>query len=434
MKAHFIGIGGAGVSAAAKHLAQLGYSISGSDDNYSEIVKDLEKNFELDYRGVQNAENITEDLNMVIYTPAVGPGNSEYERARILDIDLLSYPEYLGRIAKDKKTIAIAGTNGKTTTTTMVAEALVSQEFDPTVIVGATSVALRSNYRSGNSDLFVVEACEYKNSFLSLTPDVLVITNITPDHLDFFKTIEEYTKAFMNLVGQMNGGSTLIYNGSDELTREVALLAESRGIHLVNYELQPELSLSLPGAHNIMNAQAAMAVVEALGGDVTAAQGYLEHELKGAERRLEKKGITQNGDIIIDDYAHNPEGLTLLLDGLERAYPERVITLFFQPHLYSRTRDLLHDFAKSLAVAQELVLLPIYAAREEHSEDISSEILGETISLIDETLQPTNLRDFDEAIEYYGEMKGDNKKRVIVTAGAGDIYKVGEAILEKYRN
>lgn len=432
-RVHLIGLGGAGVSALAKYLSEEGHTVSGSDDIYSEIIKDLEENFNVRYVGSQHENNIDETIETVIYTPAVGPGNPEFDTAQSLGINMFTYPEYLGVISQNKKTIAVAGTNGKTTTTSMIAEILIDQEYDPHVIVGAINKKMNSNYRKGSSDLFIMEACEYKHSFLSLTPDVLVITNITPDHLDYFETVENYIDAFISLVGRMKEGSVLIYNSSDELTKTVITTALEKGIKLVDYTQYPLIDVAMHGSHNDLNGQAAVAAVDALDADVEEASQYLTDKLQGPARRMDFKGATQYGDIVVDDYAHNPEGVTLLIDALERAYPERRLLIYFQPHLFSRTRDFLQEFARALAVAHEVVLLPIYHAREQDFGDVSSGVLAETINLIDKDIQPYVASDFEDAIAYYASRDHDIQ-RVVVTVGAGDIYAVGDAILKTYGN
>lgn len=427
-KAYLLGVGGAGVSAVAKYLYKQGYVIAGSDPTHSELIQDLQDNYQLQYNQGHKAENIKPDVSVVIYSPAIEHDNPELVKAQSLNIPIYSYPEYLGVISQDKKTIAIAGTNGKSTTTTMVGELLVNQGFDPTVIVGATMRAFNSNYVYGDSNYFVVEACEYKESFLSLSPDILVITNITPDHLDYFKTPENYKQVFMRLVSQMNSGSTLVCNADDPELITIISRAHELGIEVINYKDEPKVNLPLPGEYNMENAQAALGVVRAVSGIPGQAQEYLEQELQGSGRRFERLGTTVEGHVVYDDYAHNPEGIDALVQGLRSSFPESQIVMFFQPHLFSRTRDFFQEFCQALTRPDQLFLLPIYHAREEEGDfEMSSVILSQGIMLYEPSTEPIVCGSFEDAVEKFNSYEYP-KKTVVITVGAGDIRKVGEML------
>ena len=417
------------MSAVAKYLYKKGYDVSGSDSTHTDIIAHLEEKYGFIYAGDHHPDNLHSNVNLVVYTPAVGPGNVEYDKALTLGLDMHSYPEYLGIISKEKKTIAISGTNGKTTTTTMTAEVLINLELEPTVIVGGVMKAFDTNYIDGNSDLFVVEACEYKNSFLSLTPDVLVLTNITPDHLDFFGTYENYKEVFIKLINNMESGSSLICNEHDSELQDVVEVAKSKGIQVLDYMTIPEPKLKIPGDHNVMNAQAALAVAHALGADVQQAGEYLQESFEGSKRRFEHVGETEAGISVYDDYAHNPEALVTLIQGLKEQDPDRAVILFFQPHLYSRTKDLFGEFTQALILADQVILLPIYAAREIDDSEMSSIILSEGMKLLEPECSVDVVSDFEEAVEVFESYKLP-KKNIVITAGAGDIYKLSVMLVQ----
>jgi len=426
-KAHLIGLGGAGVSAIAKYLVKEGYAVSGSDDTYSETIQELEEHYGVNYTGKHQGEAISGEIDMVIYTPAVGTGNVEWDKAAELGITMFSYPEYLGEISQYKKTIAIAGTNGKSTTTTMTAEVLVEQGFDPTVIVGAKTKKFDSNYRAGTSDLFLVEACEYKNSFLSLTPAILVITNVSPDHLDFFGDFETYLDAFTNLVKRMDAGSTLICPAEDTQFKNLVQLAKSKNIHVIDFTQQPVPILSIPGTYNQLNAQAAAAVVEVLGGDAEVAKTYLEKSFQGLSRRFEYMGQTDTGVEVVEDYAHNPEGLVMLIDGVHKLYPEKKIHMFFQPHEYPRTKEFFAEFTNALSGMDSLSILPIYKARKPIDESVSSNLLAQAISEQNKDSLVLTPQDFNEAVNVFNRDLADTIDLILVV-GAGDVWNISRML------
>ncbi len=429
-KAHLIGAGGAGMSAIAKYLYQQGYTVTGSDATVSQTITDLSEKYSFQYMGDHKSDNVRSDLEFVVYTPAVGPQNPEYQKAQSLGIPLYSYPEYLGVISKDKKTIAVSGTNGKTTTTTMVGELLVDQGFDPTIIVGGVMQEFSSNYKEGGSDLFVVEACEYKHSFLSLTPSVLVITNITPDHMEYFETFENYQNTFVSLVERMSENGVVICDPSDEALLPIVQKAGERGLSVYDYTQKSfEKQLSVPGEHNRKNAFAALSVLDTLGGEMTRGQSYLQEFFRGSKRRFELLGQTKDGFSVYDDYAHNPEAIETLVGGLRTRYPESSIVMFFQPHLYSRTKDLFEGFVQSLLLPDQVFLLPIYAAREESDDDISSVILAEAMKIQNPSADPIVCTDFDDAQAQF-ESYDFPKSTIVLVVGAGDVYKLGQQLVQ----
>ncbi len=317
----------------------------------------------------------------------------------------LSYFEALGIFAKEYKVIAIAGTHGKTTTTAMVAEILIAAELDPTVVVGSFVKKFDSNFRAGKSEYLVVEADEYNRHFLNFNPFIGVVTNIEADHLDCYKDLEDIKNAFDKFLSQ----------------------TKNKIVDYLKY-LDKVPKLSVPGIHNRMNAAAAMAVAEVLNIDEEVTKKALS-EFSGTWRRLEKRGETEQGVIIYDDYAHHPTEIKASLSALRELYPagEKKITVLFQPHLYSRTKALFNDFAKSFKGADNVFLLPIFFAREAKDESISSEKLASAIILAGDKAKAFS--DFEGAQSFIKDLNlGEND--VFVTMGAGEAYKIADKVFK----
>jgi len=408
-KGFFIGIGGIGISALAKMAISRGMEVSGVNDE--ESLKTLEPLmqagvsiiFQKDYREIPEAD-------LYIYSDAwLYRGPEIIEKAKKTRKPVLSYFEALGIFAKEYKVIAIAGTHGKTTTTAMVAEILIDAELDPTVIVGSfvkkfdLSAQTGSNFRYGNSRYLVVEADEYNRHFFNFHPFLTVVTNIEADHLDCFKDLADIQNAFDKLLSQ----------------------SENKIIDYTKY-LEKVPKLSVPGEHNRMNAAAALAVADFLKIKEEDAQKSLA-QFSGTWRRLEKRGETKDGTIIYDDYAHHPTEIKASLEALRELYPvgEKKITIVFQPHLYSRTKALFNDFAKAFKGTDNIFLLPIFFAREEKDESISSEKLASAICLAGDKAKA--FPDFESAENF---MRGLNlgKNDVFITMGAGEAYKVADRV------
>lgn len=422
--AHFIGIGGIGVSAIARLMLARGVYVSGSDRAPSLVTEKLEALGARIFFGHDKAY-VPAALDVLVYSPAVSDKNPELCIARERGVPTYSYPEALGQISRGMRTVAVAGTHGKTTTTAMIAEVLVDARKNPTVIVGSL-LKSGTNFIAGTSDLFVVEACEYKRSFLNLSPEILVITNIDNDHLDYYGSIEGIQEAFAEMAAKVPAIGAIVCNPSDPLVAPVLTKTSARIIDYTKETLTTPLAVS--GEHNIKNAKAALAVARLLGVEEGEAVRLLV-KFEGTWRRMEYKGTTASGVLVYDDYAHHPTEIQATLQGFRAKYPEGRIRVVFQPHLYSRTKLLLNDFAQSFGDANEVIVAPIYAAREANDPTITAEILAQRI--MDEQKNP-GLRvwamlDF-VAIETYlrdTAEKGD----IIVTMGAGDIFKVGESLL-----
>lgn len=423
--AHFIGIGGIGVSAIARMMLERGVLVSGSDRASSLVIEKLTALGAHIFFG-HDATHLPADLDVVVYSPAVPDENPELCVARERGILVYSYPEALGMISRGMRTVAVAGTHGKTTTTAMIADVLVGAGKSPTVIVGSLLKSSGSNFIAGTSDIFVVEACEYKRSFLNLSPEILIITNIDNDHLDYYGTIEGVQQGFREMIAKVPASGAIVCDPSDQM---VAPVLTKTSAHIVDYIKENiTIPLAVSGEHNIKNAKAALAVARLLGVEEREAVSLLT-KFDGTWRRMENKGVTASGALVYDDYAHHPTEIKATLQGFRAKYPEGRIRVVFQPHLYSRTKLLLNDFAQSFSDADEVIVAPIYAAREANDPTITTEILAQHI--IDEQKTP-GLRvwamlDFLAIETYLRDTAG--KGDIIITMGAGDIFKVGENLL-----
>ncbi|MFA6586175.1 MAG: Mur ligase family protein [Candidatus Paceibacterota bacterium] len=424
---HFVGIGGIGISAIARLMLSQGKDVTGQDMQESQIIDDLSKIGAKIMIG-QSYENIPADTELVVYTIAIGHYDPEFfAKIKNSKIESRSYPQMLGLITKDKYTIAVSGTHGKTTTTAMIAKVLVDTQKDPSVIVGSLLKESNSNLIIGESEFFVVEACEYERSFLNIKPKILIITNIEPDHLDYYKDIKDIENAFSEMAGQTD--NFIICNPSEiSVSNILQKKYKARVIDYIKY-LDKVPKLSVPGEHNRMNAAATLAVVDILNIKEEEVQKSLV-QFSGTWRRLEKKGETKEGVIIYDDYAHHPTEIKASLEALRELYPtgEKKITVIFQPHLYSRTKALFNDFAKSFKGADSIFLLPIFFAREEKDESISSEKLASAICLAGDKAKA--FPDFESTESFIRELNL-GKNDVFVTMGAGEAYKVADKIFKK---
>ncbi|OGD68582.1 hypothetical protein A2996_01210 [Candidatus Campbellbacteria bacterium RIFCSPLOWO2_01_FULL_34_15] len=421
-KIHFIGIGGIGVSAMARMALKEGKKVTGSNLAESEITSELKKLGAV-IKFHHDGENIEYGTDLVIFSPAVPKDNPELLKAKKIGIPAISYPRSLGDVSENKYTIAVSGTHGKTTTTAMLADVLRDSYFDPTVVVGSLLKKEKTNFIHGNSKYFVTEACEYKRSFLELKPNILVITNIDLDHLDYFKNIFDIQKAFKELIAKMDEKDYIVCDPNDKRVAPALVKAVSK---VVDYTTQGAIGLNLkiPGEHNIKNAFACLAVANILGINHSDAIKSLNN-FEGTWRRFELKGKTKKGALIYDDYAHNPTEVQVTLKGAREFFKDKKITVIFQPHLYSRTKIFLEDFAKSFNDVDRVIVLPIYAAREEEDKEINSKILA---SKIKKNNRETYYIEYEKMLnEFNSDIFG--QEDVILTMGAGDVYKIGEKIL-----
>ncbi|MCK5027221.1 MAG: UDP-N-acetylmuramate--L-alanine ligase [Candidatus Pacebacteria bacterium] len=402
-KIHCIGIGGIGVSAIARFFRSRGAEVSGTDAVESDETSDLRK------EGVVVAtphgkEYVPQDADVIIYSPAIPDDNEEIIYAREHNIQILSYPEALGRITEYFTSITVSGTNGKTTTTAILGKMLEAGEKDPTVIVGGKVPGWDKNLRLGGSDIFVAEACEYKRAMLNMSPHIIVLTNIEEDHLDYYKDIDDITDAFVEYVAKLNEDDLLVYNADDPYSKMVANTAMSRMVSyglsdnsdiqakdivvkggtqtfsLVVYgEKKGKLTTHVPGVFNIYNILAGVAVSLDMGVTLEQIQKALDN-YSGIWRRFEKVGEF-NDVVIISDYGHHPRAIKNTLLAAREYYPGKKVLVVFQPHHRDRTAKLFDDFVRSFTDADEVILSEIYhvEGREDTGPEISSKDLVRAI-------------------------------------------------------
>ena len=447
----FIGIGGISMSGLAEILLSEGFKVSGSDRQKSPLTEDLSAKGAHIYYG-QKKENLTDKPDFIVYTSAIKSDNPEFIAGKEADIPLLSRAQLLGQMMKNYKIpVAVSGTHGKTTTTSMLSQILLEADVDPTLSIGGISHAIGSNFRVGSSDYFVAEACEYTNSFLSFFPKIGVMLNIEEDHLEFFKDIDDIRNSFHEFARLLPADGTLVINGditqvkqlTDDLKCQVITYGSSSFCNYyptdITYDefghpsfflITPDASkegpytLRVPGLYNVYNATAAIAVAKLLGIDDHIIKKSLS-DFNGTDRRFEYKGQV-NDFTIIDDYAHHPTEITATLNAAKK-YPHKTIWCIFQPHTYSRTKSLLPEFAHALSLADEVILTDIYAARETDTLGISSVNLQEEIEKLGHKCYyfPT----FEEVENFV--MKNCTKDDLLITMGAGDVVKIGESLLQK---
>lgn len=447
---HFIGIGGISMSGLAEILHEEHFTISGSDSKESALTQHLTaKGIQIFYG--QTADNIIPGIDLVVYTAAISEDNPEFACAKAKGIPMLSRAELLGQIMDNySRSIAVSGTHGKTTTTSMISQILLSASCDPTITVGGILEAINGNLRVGSSEYFISEACEYTNSFLHFYPKYSIILNVEAEHLDFFKDLEDVRHSFHSFAGNTKTDGVIIINGEidnyealvDGISAKVITYGLQEGFdyypanitfnekacasYTVMYKGQTlmDVQLNVPGMHNVSNSLAAIALSMELKLEKNAIlSGLLT--FGGANRRFQYKG-TVNGVTVIDDYAHHPTEIRATLNSAAN-YPHKRLVLVFQPHTYSRTKAFLNEFAEVLSMADVVVLADIYAAREKNIYGISSEDLLHKLQKSGTECYyfPT----FAE-IESFLEKKCINDD-LLITMGAGDIVNIGEAFLSK---
>lgn len=448
MHIHFIGIGGISMSGLAQILLKEKFQVSGSDAKESALTKQLEEKGAALYYG-QRASNIDDSVDLVVYTAAIHPDNPEYEAAVKKKIPMLTRAQLLGQIMKNYEVpIAVSGTHGKTTTTSMLSHILMEGDCDPTISVGGILPSIHGNIRVGNSGTFITEACEYTNSFLSFFPKISIILNMDADHLDFFKDIDDIRQSFKEFAELLPDDGTLIINSD---TPEYETVTRGLSCHVITYGLNSEaeytaadihyddfghptfdclkngekigtFSLKVPGLHNVSNALASIAAARLFKLDCDTIQkgfaGFL-----GTDRRFQYKGEI-GGVTIIDDYAHHPTEIKATLTSAKN-YPHKKLWCVFQPHTYTRTKALLHEFAEALTHADTVILCDIYAAREKNTIGITSKDLQACIQELGTECiyYPT----FD-AIENF-LLENCTHGDLLITMGAGDVVTIGEKLL-----
>lgn len=448
MTVHMVGIGGISMSGLAEILMNKNVKITGSDCTESEITKRLAAMGATIFQA-HSASNIS-GQDLVVYTAAVSQDNPELIEAKKKNIPAIERSVLLGAIMDQyENSIAISGTHGKTTTTSMISSIVLESALDPTIHVGGLLDIIGGNTRVGESQYFIAEACEYKNSFLHFRPSLAIILNIDADHLDFFKDIDDIRNSFEAFIGNVRTPGGVILNIDDPQTRNLSKVLTrpfiTFGISSPNADWSCEhafkdgcanldvyykkafwasIKLPVPGIHNIYNALAAIATCHSLDIQKGCIVTGLE-KFKNPHRRLEDKG-NLHGIRVMDDYAHHPTEIQASLNAA-RILATNKIFCVFQPHTYTRTYELLDDFAKSFAQADTVVITDIFAAREKDTGLINSRILSERINMI--TGNSVYIPKFDDIITFLNESASSGD--LIITMGAGNIYKLGEQLITK---
>lgn len=446
-KVHFVGIGGVGVSAIAEILHNRGFQVSGSDAKSSQITENLaHKGIAISY---EHSETLVEGAQFVVYTTAVSSAHPELARAEALDIPCISRPDMLGMLMDEyANSIAVSGAHGKTTTSSMIAMALERTQMDPTILIGGEVKDLGSNARVGASDILVAEACEYKESFLSFHPHIAVLLNIDADHLDYYRDLDHIVEAFERYVMGLPKNGILIFNGDDPLCVKVAEKAscdtrlrfglspdyeyhpEQTGknsfgypsFSLVHPKGQVNISLSVPGDHNVYNAMAAFAATTLAGAEYSTAAEYLSL-FTGAARRFDEQG-SYNGARIIDDYAHHPSEVKATLKAASELPHERIICVF-QPHTYTRTLELMEEFSTAFVDCDELIITDIYASRE---KDLGQVHARDLVKRIEATGQAVRyIGPFEDILSHLKTIVAEGD--LVFTMGAGNVCDLGKNLV-----
>ena len=438
------------MSGLAEILLEEGFTVTGSDSHETELTDRLTDRGARVYYG-QRAANIEKEpgIDVVVYTAAIHEDNPEFMAVKEKGIPMLSRAELLGEMMRNyKQAVAVSGTHGKTTTTSMITDILLAGDMDPTISVGGILQDIGGNIRVGGPELFVTEACEYTNSFLSFFPTMEVILNIEEDHLDFFKDIQDIRHSFRLFAEKLPAAGLLVVNSGieavDEITKglkcrvvtfgkDAASTYTAQNISYDEYarpsydlvvqgEIVNRITLGVTGEHNVYNSLAAIAVAMELGVGFDAVMSGLK-KFTGTDRRFEKKGEV-GGVTIIDDYAHHPQEIRATLSAAKN-YPHKRLWCVFQPHTYTRTKAFLDQFADTLSSADVVILADIYAARETDTLGVSSRDIADRIKKLGTEVH--YIPSFDEIETFILEncMNGD----LLITMGAGDIVKVGEKLL-----
>ncbi len=448
-KIHMIGIGGIGMSGIARILTELGFEITGSDIVRTELTKELERmGVKIFYE--HRKKNI-EGADVVVYSSAIPPDNPEILSAKEKGIPVISRAEMLAELMRMRYSVAVSGTHGKTTTTSMIAEIFEKAGFDPTVVIGGRVVETGKNAKLGNGNYLIAEADESDRSFLRLFPTIAVITNIEPEHLEYYESFDELKKAYIEFIHRTPFYGVAVLCADNPGVREIIPMVKRKkvtygiweeadvkvetvekknwgSLFTVRMEGKREtFELQVPGEHNIENSLAAISVAQEIGVSIEVIKEALK-SFKGVKRRMEKKG-EKKGILYIDDYAHHPTEIKVTLKAIKEAVPKRRMVVLFQPHRYTRTYYLHNEFRDAFIDADYLVITKIYPACEPPIPGVSAKLIYDAV------------RKFGVPEKvYYEEAHEDVITRIVnelrendvfVTLGAGDVWKIGLKILER---
>ena len=445
---HLIGIGGISMSAIAETLKNWNFTVTGSDANESEITKKL-NNHGISTTIGHNLEN-AKSADLIIYSAAIKEDDPEMVIAKENNIPLIDRGKFVGYLTKlYNESICVAGTHGKTTTTSMISVCFVNAQKDPTIEVGGILKEIDGNYRVGNSEYFILESCEYMGNFLKFFPNTEIILNIDNDHLDYYKTFDNILKTFQDFASLLEKEGLLIVNADDKNCYDLKNYTQAKflsyGIEnekanftaknisfdnsgstfdvYKNNEFYSTFKLSIPGKHNILNALACITVCDYYGIEKEMIYNSLL-SFTGAARRAEYKGSFNNVNIY-DDYGHHPTEIKATSDAMKnKTYNKSWVV--FQPHTYSRTKNLLDDFAKSLLDFDNIIIVDIYAAREKNTYNISSQDLVNKINSLGK--KAIYMPKFDEVVSYLKQNARPND--LILTLGAGTVTDIGPMLLK----
>ena len=447
---HCLGIGGVGLSAVAEILQDNGHVVSGTDINRSDITDHLNKvGIKVFYE--HKAENV-DDVDAIVYSNAVSDTNPEIVRAKERRIPIFSRAEVLGMLMNNyKHSIAVCGTHGKTTVTSMTSLILRDAKYEPTILVGGNVDEIKGNVEIGDTNYFVTEACEYMDSFLHLTPTIGVLLNIDSDHLDYFKDMDHIVKSFKAFVSNIPRKGIIIAFGENPFVKEALRglnnvitygYTDSNDFYAENvsfddsgfpeYDICHEgkvlchLHLGVPGEHNVLNSMAAYVTARYLGVGDDVIAGTLKH-FKGTHRRFDFTGVTKNGAKIVDDYAHHPTEIKATLSAASKVKHNK-LRVVFQPHTYTRTKALFEEFVDSFDHVDSLIITDIYAAREKDVYGVSSYQLVNAIKAEYPDREVYYVQDFEDIVKYLAA--NAEKDDIVMTMGAGDVYKIGQMMLK----
>ncbi len=448
-KLYFIGIGGVSMSGLCEILlAEGGYHILGSDNNYSNLIENLIKKGVTVYIG-QNRDNITEDIDLVVYTAAIKEDNEEFIRAKELNLKMVERSQFLGELMKAYKyPLCIAGTHGKTTTSSMVSEVFLQAKKDPTISIGGILSSIDSNFKVGKKDYIVLETCEYCDTFLKFNPHSAIILNIDEDHLDYFKDINQIYESFRKFAKLVKEDACLVINSHikdyEKIVKDLKcnVITYGENEHSMwqakniifdelgcatydayyNNKFMYNIKLSVVGLHNVYNSLSVCALAHFYDLDKESIEKGLNN-FKGTNRRFQYKG-TFNGAKIIDDYAHHP---TEILATIKAAKAQKINNLWciFQPHTYTRTKALLDDFAKALLESDNILICDIYSAREKDTGEIHAKDLVNKIEKLGKNA--IYIENFEYGKNYI--QKNCQPNDMLITMGAGNVYLLGEMLL-----
>lgn len=447
-KVYLAGIGGIGLSALAYYFKNLGKEVAGSDLVESQITKRLQAaDVEINFK--QSAKNISDDINLLVYSSALDDDHEELVKARDLKIPTLSYFQFLGILSKSYKTIAVTGTNGKTSTTAMLGLMLEKAGLDPTVIVGSLVPQWGSNFRLGKSDILVLEACEWRAHMLEINPQIIILSNVAEDHLDYYKDLKDIKKHFQKFVNKLPADGLLIKNYDDKNSNSIKFkntitigkdskadcyfkdvkVEEGKQTFMTNMcssdDKLVSIELAVPGLYNIYNAMSAMAVAHSLGLNKHQIWNALA-EFKNTWRRFEIVGQMKS-NIVVSDYAHHPDSIVMLLRAAKDFYPDKKIIAVFQPHHHNRTKTLLGDFAKAFYLADQVIVSEVYhvAGREDKKVDKISSV--DLVGIMNHN-KKYYAADFKKVKEILKDINPSNA--LILFIGAGDIDNLAREIVD----